>query len=49
MSRRFFEIHDDVYVPGRWHLKVPVDAHSNEVGDPWQFTGGGSPSMGQDE
>lgn len=40
MSRRFFELYDDVYIPGRWHLSVPVDSQGREVDDPWQFTRG---------
>ncbi len=39
MSERYFNLADDVYIRGRWHLHTPVDAHGQEV-DPWQFTRG---------
>jgi hypothetical protein len=41
MPPRFFELHDDVNVPRRWHLKNPADAQGCELDDPWQFTQGG--------
>lgn len=37
MSRRFFELHDDVQVPGRWHLGMPVDARGRAVKEPERF------------
>ena len=40
MSRRFFELYDDVYVPDRWHLDSPTDKQGREVDDPWIFRGG---------
>jgi hypothetical protein len=40
MSKRFFELYDDVYVPGRWHLTNPTDSQGREVDDPWQFRRG---------
>lgn len=40
MPPRFFELHDDVSVPRRWHLKNPTDLRGREVDDPWQFTNG---------
>lgn len=38
--RRFFELFDDVYVPGRWHLGSPLDDDGNEVDDFGHFTQG---------
>jgi hypothetical protein len=40
MLQRYFELHDDVNVPRRWHLKNPADAEGRELDDPWQFTSG---------
>ncbi|HYO52844.1 imm11 family protein [Archangium sp.] len=40
MSQRFFELYDDVYVPGRWHLDNPTDRQGREVDDPWVFRSG---------
>ncbi|MCY1018328.1 imm11 family protein [Pyxidicoccus sp. MSG2] len=40
MSRRFFELHDDVHVPGRWHLDAPTDSRGREVKDPDRFRQG---------
>lgn len=40
--RRFFDLFDDVYVPGRWHLGSPVDAQGNEADDFGYFTQGHS-------
>jgi hypothetical protein len=40
MSRRFFELHDDVQVPGRWHLDAPTDSRGREVKDPDRFRQG---------
>ncbi len=39
MPSRYFKLTDDVYIPGRWHLRTPVDETGKEV-DPWQFTEG---------
>jgi hypothetical protein len=36
---KFFELWDDMRIPGRWVLGGPVDAHGQEV-DPWQFSEG---------
>jgi hypothetical protein len=36
-SKKYFELYDDVYIAGRWHLSTPdVDVHGREI-DPWQF------------
>jgi hypothetical protein len=40
MSQRFFELYDDVYVPGRWHLDNPTDRQGREVDDSWVFRRG---------
>lgn len=39
MTTRFYELYDDVYLPGRWELRNPVDSTGHEV-EPWQFTAG---------
>jgi len=36
---RYYELRDDVYHPGRWHLRHPVDEHGQKL-NPWQFTEG---------
>ncbi|HYO70953.1 MAG TPA: hypothetical protein VEU33_33235, partial [Archangium sp.] len=37
---RYFDLWDDLYVPGRWHLSAPdVDVRGREI-DPWQFKDG---------
>jgi hypothetical protein len=40
MPKRYFDLADDVYVPGRWDLGHPTDSQGQEVEDPWQFTDG---------
>ncbi|NMO21444.1 hypothetical protein HPC49_42950 [Pyxidicoccus fallax] len=39
MSKRYFDLSDDLSIRGRWQLHSPVDEHGQEV-DPWQFTKG---------
>jgi hypothetical protein len=39
MTTRFYELYDDIYIPGRWELRNPVEEAGREV-DPWQFTAG---------
>jgi hypothetical protein len=39
MPKRYFELSDDVYIRGRWHLGDPVDQEGNEI-NPWQFAKG---------
>ncbi len=39
MSGRYFDLFEDVYVPGRWYLDDPVDPRGEEV-DLWQFERG---------
>lgn len=36
---KYYEIYDDVYVQGRWHLKMPVDRQGEWI-DTWQFNEG---------
>ncbi|WP_309889556.1 imm11 family protein [Archangium sp.] len=36
---RYYDLRDNRYHPGRWHLRSPVDEHGREV-SPWQFTKG---------
>jgi hypothetical protein len=36
MATRFFELYDDLYVRGRWHLKNPTDS-TDRVIDDWDF------------
>ncbi len=36
---RYYELADDRYHPGRWHLRSPVDEHGQKI-NPWQFTEG---------
>lgn len=38
--RRFFDLFDDVYVPGRWHLGSPIDAEGRAADDFGYFTQG---------
>lgn len=40
MTRRYFDLYDDVYIPGRWELGDPTDAQGQEVEDPYQFADG---------
>ncbi|WNG13731.1 imm11 family protein [Cystobacter fuscus] len=39
MPNRYFDLSDDVYVPGRWDLDTPTDAQGREVDD-YVFTKG---------
>ncbi len=40
MPMRYFDLHDDVHVPGRWELGVPVNQQGREIADPWMFRQG---------
>ncbi|RKG70118.1 hypothetical protein D7V80_06375 [Corallococcus sp. CA054B] len=40
MPRRYFRLLDDITLPGRWELGIPLDASGNEVEDPWMFREG---------
>ncbi|HVG63762.1 MAG TPA: DUF1629 domain-containing protein [Hyalangium sp.] len=44
MPKRFFELHDDVSFPDRWHLAMPRDPQGRKVDD-WQFRRGTPVSM----
>lgn len=46
MTRRFFDLSDDVYVPHRWHLDTPVNSKGHPVHD-WDFTRGTPVHMGE--
>jgi len=39
MSKRFFELSDDVYFKHRWHLDTPTDSRGQKVDD-WLFRRG---------
>lgn len=34
---RYFDLSEDVYLPGRWSLGHPLDASGRQLEDPWQF------------
>ncbi len=36
---RYYDLRDDRYHPGRWHLRSPVDEHGQKI-NPWQFDEG---------
>jgi len=40
MALRYFELFDDVSVPGRWELNDPTDQSGREVANPWMFRKG---------
>lgn len=40
MTERYFELSEDLHVPGRWHLGQPVDQQGHELEDPWMFRAG---------
>jgi len=37
MPKRYFDLHDDMSIPGRWVLGTPTDVQGREVDDPWMF------------
>lgn len=37
MQKRYFDLADDVYLPGRWELGPPLDQDGHPLEDPWQF------------
>jgi len=39
MSKRYFKLNDDVYIPGRWELDTPTDAQGRKLND-WLFKEG---------
>ncbi|WP_257463606.1 imm11 family protein [Archangium lipolyticum] len=36
---RYYDLFDNMYVPGRWHLRTPVDSQGEWI-DTWQFNEG---------
>lgn len=40
MPNRYFDLEQDLYVPGRWYPDEPTDGQGQEVDDLWQFTAG---------
>ena len=40
MSKRFFELEFDVYVPGRWYLREPTAPDGQRIPDIWAFVQG---------
>lgn len=40
MSARYFELSEDMGIPGRWALGTPTDILGRELDDPWAFTDG---------
>ncbi len=40
MPMRYFELLDDVELPGRWELGDPTDENGREVSNPWMFRKG---------
>lgn len=41
MPKRYFDLADDLYLPGRWELGHPLDQDGHPLEDPWQFRLGG--------
>ena len=39
MSKRYFKLNDDVYLPGRWDLDTPIDVQGRKLND-WLFKKG---------
>jgi hypothetical protein len=37
MTRRYFDLSDDMTIEGRWLLGTPTDAQGRKVDDPWMF------------
>jgi hypothetical protein len=40
MPKRYFDLSDDMTVPGRWLLGTPTDLQGGELDAPWAFTDG---------
>lgn len=48
MPKRYFDLSDDMSIPGRWVLGTPTDDQGREVEDPWMFYRGERlPNLGQ--
>jgi hypothetical protein len=37
MPKRYFDLANDAYLPGRWELGQPLDQNGHPLEDPWQF------------
>jgi hypothetical protein len=37
MLKRYFDLADDIYLPGRWELGQPLEQNGHPLEDPWQF------------
>ena len=37
MPMRYFDLADDISLPGRWELGQPLDQNDHQLEDPWQF------------
>ncbi len=40
MPERYFDLDQNLYVPGRWYPDEPTDLHGQEIDDIWQFAEG---------
>ena len=40
MPKRYFDLSDDMTIPGRWLLGTPTDAEGRALSEPWVFTDG---------
>jgi hypothetical protein len=45
MQKKYYELYDDVYIPGRWHVRMPLydnseGAAEGEFFDTWRFNEG---------
>ncbi|HZI10464.1 MAG TPA: DUF1629 domain-containing protein [Myxococcus sp.] len=40
MAERYFELEQNLYIPGLWYLDEPTDLNGQEVDDIWQFAAG---------
>jgi hypothetical protein len=44
MTMRYFDLFQDLYIPGIWYLGTPMDGHGQRIGT-WVFTDGQSVSV----
>jgi hypothetical protein len=40
VARQYFQLTDDLHLPGRWHLATPCSAIGVELEDPWRLRAG---------
>lgn len=40
MSNRYFDLEQDLYIPGRWYPGEPTDLRGQEIDDVWKFSEG---------